>query len=118
MGRQRLSPGAPPSTRLRTPRLGVLARENGLFEQLLVAFDTNLMVVNFDHIDKRPEVRLPKGHRSGAEVLTDGTPETRRLSFWATGMQLSANLLEGIELDNGRNRDLDDFVISLSLACF
>jgi hypothetical protein len=33
-------------------------------------------------------------------------------------MQLSANLLEGIELDHGRNRDLDDFVISLSLACF
>jgi hypothetical protein len=33
-------------------------------------------------------------------------------------MQLSANLLEGIELDYGRNRDLDDFVISLSLACF
>jgi hypothetical protein len=33
-------------------------------------------------------------------------------------MQLPANLLEGIELDNGRNRDLDDFVISLSLACF
>jgi hypothetical protein len=34
------------------------------------------MVVNFDHVDKRPEVRLPKGHRSGAEVLTDGAPET------------------------------------------
>ena len=71
----RISPGAPPSTRLRTPRLGVLARENGLFEQLLVAFDTDLVIIDFDHVDKRPEVRLPKGHRSGAEVLTMVRPK-------------------------------------------
>ena len=36
-------------------RLAVLARENSLFEQVLVSFDTHLVVVNFDDVDKRPE---------------------------------------------------------------
>jgi hypothetical protein len=39
-------------TGLRTPRLPALAREDGLFEQLLVSFDTYLVIIDFDDIDK------------------------------------------------------------------
>jgi hypothetical protein len=32
--------------------LPALGRENGLFEQLLVSFDADLMIIDFDRIDK------------------------------------------------------------------
>ena len=42
--------------------------------------------------------------------------DARRLCSWTAGMQLSLHLLERVGLDNGRDRDLDDFVVGFSLA--
>ena len=53
-----------------------MARKNSLFEQVLVSSNTHLMVVDFYDVDKRPEVRLPEGHRSDAEALTHDTAKT------------------------------------------
>jgi hypothetical protein len=47
----RNSSGAPLSTRLRTPRLPALTCEEGLFEQLFVPLNTDLVIINFDDID-------------------------------------------------------------------
>jgi hypothetical protein len=50
----------------------MLAREDGLLKQVLSAFDPDLMVIDLDYVDERPEVRLSEGHGASAEILTYG----------------------------------------------
>jgi hypothetical protein len=61
--------GAPLSTRLRTPRIAMLAREHSLFEQVLIAVDPHLVVINLDDLDKRLKVCLSERHRTRGEPI-------------------------------------------------
>src|SRR5215471_10576981 len=45
--------GAPPSTHLRTPRLPGLAREDGLFEQVLASPDADYVIIDLNAGDER-----------------------------------------------------------------
>jgi hypothetical protein len=40
------------------------------------------------------------------------------LIFWAAGVQQTLDLFEGIGGDDDGNRDLHDFIIGFSIACF
>ena len=71
----RISPGAPPSTHLRTPAWPILVCKNGLLKKVLASLYTDMVVIDFNDIDERLKVSLAEGHRAGAEILAHGAAE-------------------------------------------
>ena len=54
----------------------MLAREHSLFEQVLIAVNPHLVVINLDDLDKRLKICLSERHRTRGEVLAHGAAKT------------------------------------------
>src|SRR5260221_12675223 len=72
----RISPGAPPSTHLRTRFTGGLPGKDGALKHVLAAFDADAVVVHLDDVNERLQVGLSERHRSGGELLTHTAAES------------------------------------------
>jgi hypothetical protein len=61
--------GAPPSTHLRTRNGPIPARQDRSFEYVFATFDTDLRIVDLNHVDQGLQIGLAERNRSGGKVF-------------------------------------------------